>query len=280
MKKGATGEQMQHSALLQQEVGLGHQPLCKTQGQEMARAEGVRSRSGAYQGNKLKIHRMVLLVALLAGLWVNSAASSALEPRVNAFGHNLSATRGCFVLCVTPRAADGRVKRSGVLHRTRAGSFQRVAGISVLPNARGSSSAECSLGGSTLKGCRSYLRGLYDRFRGRAPVIPAATVGQDVDGKLMEGRGEPLLDLRAGGNTSTFDADAGCPTCRTPIPDTTASIFSRLLFSWVNPLMVKGNQKYVQEEDLWDLREDQQTGYVADSFESAFQREVAAAGAG
>ena len=27
-----------------------------------------------------------------------------------------------------------------------------------------------------------------------------------------------LADLRAGGNTSTFDADAHCPTCRTPVP--------------------------------------------------------------
>lgn len=27
-----------------------------------------------------------------------------------------------------------------------------------------------------------------------------------------------LADLRAGGNTSTFDADARCPTCRTPVP--------------------------------------------------------------
>lgn len=27
-----------------------------------------------------------------------------------------------------------------------------------------------------------------------------------------------LKELRAGGNTSTFDADAHCPTCRTPVP--------------------------------------------------------------
>lgn len=27
-----------------------------------------------------------------------------------------------------------------------------------------------------------------------------------------------LSELRAGGNTSTFDADAHCPTCRTPVP--------------------------------------------------------------
>lgn len=27
-----------------------------------------------------------------------------------------------------------------------------------------------------------------------------------------------VLGLRAGGNTSTFNADAHCPTCRTPVP--------------------------------------------------------------
>lgn len=57
-------------------------------------------------------------------------------------------------------------------------------------------------------------------------------------------------------------AEGGSRWC----PEERAGIWSRLLFTWVNPLMAKGASKQLGPEDLWDTLPEDETQRVSDEF--------------
>ncbi|KAI1432337.1 metal resistance protein YCF1 [Xylaria sp. CBS 124048] len=54
-----------------------------------------------------------------------------------------------------------------------------------------------------------------------------------------------------------------------------ATIFSRLTFSWMTPMMKFGYKQYLTEDDLWGLSRDATTRATGDRFEQAWQYELA-----
>ncbi|KAI0199662.1 metal resistance protein YCF1 [Astrocystis sublimbata] len=58
-------------------------------------------------------------------------------------------------------------------------------------------------------------------------------------------------------------------------PQEYATIFSRLSFSWMTPMMKFGYKQYLTEEDLWGLSPDSTTRATGGRFESAWQYELA-----
>ncbi|CAN0379475.1 unnamed protein product, partial [Phaeothamnion confervicola] len=55
-----------------------------------------------------------------------------------------------------------------------------------------------------------------------------------------------------------------------PLPDRTASWWSRLTFGWAEPLLRTGNERVLQDSDVWELRDDQRMRRLADAFEAAY----------
>ncbi|KAI1485090.1 P-loop containing nucleoside triphosphate hydrolase protein [Biscogniauxia mediterranea] len=53
-----------------------------------------------------------------------------------------------------------------------------------------------------------------------------------------------------------------------------ATIFSRLTFSWMTPMMKYGYKQYLTEEDLWGLPPSDKTSTTGDQFEKAWQYEL------
>ncbi|KAI1501258.1 P-loop containing nucleoside triphosphate hydrolase protein [Biscogniauxia marginata] len=53
-----------------------------------------------------------------------------------------------------------------------------------------------------------------------------------------------------------------------------ATIFSRLTFSWMTPMMQYGYKKFLTEEDLWGLPPNDKTSATGDQFEKAWQYEL------
>ncbi|KAH8673993.1 metal resistance protein YCF1 [Xylariales sp. PMI_506] len=72
--------------------------------------------------------------------------------------------------------------------------------------------------------------------------------------------------------TSAYDAlvDYEGEEC----PAEYATIFSRLTFSWMTPMMKYGYKQYLTEEDLWGLGPEDRTSTSGDRFERAWQYEV------
>lgn len=60
-------------------------------------------------------------------------------------------------------------------------------------------------------------------------------------------------------------------------PYVTASLFSRLPYTWITPMMMLGFQRTVQVSDLWRMRPEQEAGYLTDRLEAAWARRVEAA---
>ncbi|CAM9778905.1 unnamed protein product, partial [Ectocarpus fasciculatus] len=147
----------------------------------------------------------------------------------------------------------------------------------------GARALECAMEdgrkGSRLRG---RFRQVLDKIRGRAaapPPVAVAAAGNQMmydPGQHREEEAVDLASLRAGGNASTFNADAHCPTCRKQVPFTEAGVVSKLLFAWVGPLMAQGNKKAIAEEDLWEMPQEEQMQSVADAFEAAYAKESAA----
>jgi ATP-binding cassette, subfamily C (CFTR/MRP), member 1 len=57
-------------------------------------------------------------------------------------------------------------------------------------------------------------------------------------------------------------------------PLETATVFSRLTFSWLTPLMRTGYSQYLTEDDLWALTKEDKTSTTGDLFEQAWQQEL------
>ena len=57
-------------------------------------------------------------------------------------------------------------------------------------------------------------------------------------------------------------------------------VLSKLFFNWAGPLLTRGSEKVLQEEDLWELPERKRMGPVADQFEAGYQIESTIAAAG
>lgn len=57
-------------------------------------------------------------------------------------------------------------------------------------------------------------------------------------------------------------------------PLETATVFSRLTFSWMTPLMRYGYKQYLTEEDLWPLARTDTTKATGDSFSEAWERQL------
>lgn len=53
-----------------------------------------------------------------------------------------------------------------------------------------------------------------------------------------------------------------------------ATIFSRLTFSWMTPMMKHGYKQYLTEEDLWGLAPSDKTSATGDNFEKAWRYEL------
>ncbi|KAJ7891133.1 ABC protein [Mycena leptocephala] len=61
-------------------------------------------------------------------------------------------------------------------------------------------------------------------------------------------------------------------------PYVTASLFSRLTYTWITPMMVLGYQRTLQAADLWRMGPEQEAGYLTDALEAAWARRVEKAG--
>ncbi|KAI1769054.1 P-loop containing nucleoside triphosphate hydrolase protein [Hypoxylon sp. FL1150] len=72
--------------------------------------------------------------------------------------------------------------------------------------------------------------------------------------------------------TSTYEAlvDEEGEEC----PVEYATVFSRLTFSWMTPLMKHGYKQYLTEEDLWGLSPSDKSSTTGDSFEKAWNYEL------
>ncbi|CAB1113175.1 ABC [Ectocarpus sp. CCAP 1310/34] len=147
----------------------------------------------------------------------------------------------------------------------------------------GARALECAMEDDRKGGhSRGRFRQVLNKMRGRAaapPPVAVAAAGSQMmydPGQHREEEAVDLESLRAGGNASTFNADAHCPTCRKQVPFTEAGVVSKLLFAWVGPLMARGNKKAIAEEDLWEMPQDEQMQSVADAFEAAYAKESAA----
>ncbi|CDH53089.1 multidrug resistance-associated protein 1 [Lichtheimia corymbifera JMRC:FSU:9682] len=57
-------------------------------------------------------------------------------------------------------------------------------------------------------------------------------------------------------------------------PEPNTNIFGRLTFSWMTPLMRLGYQKPLIMDDLWNLKEDDQSAVIGDIFQKAWDREA------
>ncbi|KAI8881443.1 multi drug resistance-associated protein MRP [Backusella circina FSU 941] len=57
-------------------------------------------------------------------------------------------------------------------------------------------------------------------------------------------------------------------------PEETASIFDRLTFSWMTPLMQLGSKKPLIMDDLWNLNHEDQAEVVGDKFQKYWDREM------
>ncbi|KAJ7204160.1 ABC protein [Mycena pura] len=60
-------------------------------------------------------------------------------------------------------------------------------------------------------------------------------------------------------------------------PYVTASLFSRLTYTWITPLMVLGFQRTLQASDLWRMGPEQEAGFLAARLEEAWARRLKAA---
>ncbi|KAI1484022.1 hypothetical protein K445DRAFT_362615 [Daldinia sp. EC12] len=72
--------------------------------------------------------------------------------------------------------------------------------------------------------------------------------------------------------TSTYEAlvDEEGEEC----PVEYATVFSRLTFSWMTPLMKRGYKQYLTEEDLWGLSPSDKTSATGDRFEKAWKYQL------
>lgn len=57
-------------------------------------------------------------------------------------------------------------------------------------------------------------------------------------------------------------------------PSQYANIFSRLTFEWMTPMMKQGYNKFLTEEDLWNLREADTTHSTVDKFTRAWEKQL------
>ncbi|KJR80768.1 uncharacterized protein SPSK_04818 [Sporothrix schenckii 1099-18] len=81
---------------------------------------------------------------------------------------------------------------------------------------------------------------------------------------------EFLVEWLAPHKPSAYEALEDGEEC----PAEYATIFSRLTFSWMTPLMRYGYSQYLVEEDLWGLETQDRTSQTGSSFEKAWQHEV------
>ncbi|KAJ6571086.1 ABC protein [Mycena capillaripes] len=57
-------------------------------------------------------------------------------------------------------------------------------------------------------------------------------------------------------------------------PYVTASLFSRLTYTWITPMMVLGFQRTLQASDLWRMGPEQEAGFLTDKLEESWARRV------
>ncbi|KAJ6471750.1 ABC protein [Mycena vitilis] len=60
-------------------------------------------------------------------------------------------------------------------------------------------------------------------------------------------------------------------------PYVTASLLSRLTYTWITPMMILGYQRTLQASDLWRMGPEQEAGYLTAALEAAWARRVEAA---
>ncbi|KAJ7708108.1 P-loop containing nucleoside triphosphate hydrolase protein [Mycena rosella] len=60
-------------------------------------------------------------------------------------------------------------------------------------------------------------------------------------------------------------------------PYVTASLLSRLTYTWITPMMVLGYQRTLQAADLWKMGPEQEAGFLTDALDAAWAQRVAAA---
>lgn len=53
-----------------------------------------------------------------------------------------------------------------------------------------------------------------------------------------------------------------------------ATVFSKLTFSWMTPMMKQGYKQFLTEEDLWGLQQSDKTSTTGDKFDEAWQYEL------
>ncbi|KAG0075872.1 hypothetical protein BGZ92_002684, partial [Podila epicladia] len=58
-------------------------------------------------------------------------------------------------------------------------------------------------------------------------------------------------------------------------PEHSSSVFSRLTFAWVQPLMTLGSKRPLEKEDIWELTEQRRASYIATRFRDFWAKEVA-----
>ncbi|KAJ7513244.1 ABC protein [Mycena galericulata] len=122
----------------------------------------------------------------------------------------------------------------------------------------------------------------------------------DTDDQTVKGNSVPVPDAAATKHTVQLDSGAErvrfrkkwwqlwVPKHRPPpaptslddasiSPYVTASLISRLTYTWITPMMVLGYQRTLQATDLWKMGPEQEAGYLSEKLDAAWARRVAAA---
>ncbi|KAJ7717861.1 ABC protein [Mycena metata] len=117
--------------------------------------------------------------------------------------------------------------------------------------------------------------------------------GKVVDGKGDDTGGRDNLQLDVGNEVARFRQrwwQIWVPAHRPPPPPdsldaapispyVTASLLSRLTYTWITPMMVLGYQRTLQASDLWRMGPEQEAGYLTAKLEAAWAKRVADAAA-
>ncbi|KAK7017781.1 ABC protein [Favolaschia claudopus] len=117
-------------------------------------------------------------------------------------------------------------------------------------------------------------------YRNRCNVHPAgvelrAVEEMDVGSKKRRSRPRPprLVPTLAPAHTAPLPRPSRSTT--PPVsPYVSASLLSRLTYTWITPMMIRGFQRTLQASDLWKMGPEQEAGYLTGLLEEAWERRV------
>lgn len=118
-----------------------------------------------------------------------------------------------------------------------------------------------------------------------SPVPRAAGDWMEKGAEILSKFRQGLRQIRGGSShhppsptaasTHSSSSTATASTMERPVePSGQASLWSRLFFLWVSPLMARGNQKALEMEDIWRMDEKHGMIQLSAQFQNVYAEEV------